>query len=100
MITGTTMVMGITIITILSAELCLVRRRRPALGALPLPIWGEGWGEGGTGKTERLKPLTPPLSQPKSDLSDFGQLKVPNSGKPEFGWEREPTESAARESLQ
>src|SRR5262249_61640835 len=25
------------------------------------------------------------LSQPKSDLSDFGQLKVPNSGKPEFG---------------
>ena len=77
-LTGTTMVMGITIITILSAELCLVRRRRPALGALPLPIWGEGWGEGVTGKTERLKPLTPPLSL----------------------WEREPTESAARESLQ
>jgi hypothetical protein len=24
-----------------------------------------------------------PLSPPKSDLSDFGQLKVPNSGKPE-----------------
>src|ERR1700704_4485468 len=24
-------------------------------------------------------------SQPKSDLSDFGQLKMPNSGKPEFG---------------
>jgi DNA helicase-2/ATP-dependent DNA helicase PcrA len=23
--------------------------------------------------------------QPKSDISDFGQLKVPNSGKPEFG---------------
>jgi hypothetical protein len=28
------------------------------------------------------------LSQPKSDSSDFGRLKVPNSGKPEFGWER------------
>ena len=27
------------------------------------------------------------LSQPKSDVSDFGQSKVPNSGKPEFGWE-------------
>jgi hypothetical protein len=26
--------------------------------------------------------------QAKSDLSDFGQLKVPNSGKPEFGWEK------------
>jgi hypothetical protein len=28
------------------------------------------------------------LSQPTSDISDFGQLEVPNSGKPEFGWER------------
>src|SRR5437868_5614221 len=26
--------------------------------------------------------------QPKSDLSDFGQSKRPNLGKPEFGWER------------
>ena len=72
MITVTTMVMGITIIMIVGAELCLVRRRRPALGALPLPICGEGWGEGVTGKTERPKSLT---------LS-------------------EPTDSAARESLQ
>lgn len=78
MITGTTMVMGITIIMIVGVELCLVRRRRPALGALPLPICGEGWGEGVTGKTERPKPLIP---------------SVPL-------WEREPTESAARESLQ
>jgi hypothetical protein len=28
------------------------------------------------------------LSQPKSDISDFGHLRVPNSGKAEFGWER------------
>src|SRR6476660_10277887 len=29
------------------------------------------------------------LSQPKSDFSDFGRLMSrPNSGKPEFGWER------------
>jgi hypothetical protein len=26
-----------------------------------------------------------PSPQPKSDLSDFGRLKAPNSGKPEFG---------------
>src|SRR5260370_27250629 len=33
--------------------------------------------------------LTQPLftsPQPKSDISDFGHFKVPNSGKPEFGW--------------
>jgi hypothetical protein len=79
MITGTAMIMTITIITIMiSAELSLVRCRRPDLGALPLPIWGEGWGEGVTGEAERAKPLTPPLSL----------------------WEREQTEPAARESLQ
>src|ERR1700719_3704018 len=26
-----------------------------------------------------------PSPQPKSDLSDFGQLKIPTSGKPEVG---------------
>jgi hypothetical protein len=79
MITGTAMIMTITIITIMiSAEVSLVRCRRPDLGALPLPIWGEGWGEGVTGEAERAKPLTPPLSL----------------------WEREQTEPAARESLQ
>ena len=25
-------------------------------------------------------------AQPNSDISDFGQSKMPNSGKPEFGW--------------
>jgi protein ImuA len=43
---------------------------RAANSVSPLP-----WGEVG--------------AQPKSDVSDFGQSKVPNSGKPEFGGERE-----------
>jgi hypothetical protein len=79
MITGTTMVMGIIIIImIVGVELCLVRRRRPAPGALPLPICGEGCGERVSGKTGRPKPFTPSLAL----------------------WEREPTESAARGPLQ
>ena len=81
MITGTAMIMTITIVIItimISAELSLVRCRRPDLGALPLPILGEGWDEGITGETERAKPLTPPISL----------------------WEREQAEPAAHESLQ
>ena len=31
-------------------------------------------------------PLTLPSPLPKSDVSDFGQPAMPNSGKPEFGW--------------
>ena len=47
MITGTATIMGITITTtMISVELDLVRWRRHGLGALPLPIGGEGWGEG------------------------------------------------------
>jgi hypothetical protein len=38
--------------------------------------------------TEREANLVCSLSQPKSDISDFGQFEVPNSGKPEFGRER------------
>src|SRR5712692_136519 len=35
--------------------------------------------------TKSTQPLlTSP--QPKSDVSDLGHFKVPNSGKPEFGW--------------
>ncbi|HYZ43963.1 MAG TPA: hydantoinase/oxoprolinase family protein [Xanthobacteraceae bacterium] len=51
-------------------------------------------GDLGTSGDARADTQSPSLPQPKSDLSDFGQLKVPNSGKPEFGRERE--QSAAR----
>jgi hypothetical protein len=34
---------------------------------------------------ERAADAVRSLPQPKSDLSDFGQLRMPNSGKPEFG---------------
>lgn len=37
--------------------------------------------------------MNPQLHQPKSDISDFGHLKVPNSGKPEFGRERAAIQS-------
>jgi hypothetical protein len=47
----------------------------------------------GSRPTEGPKLLTPLLSQPKSE-SDFGLLKLPNSSKPEFGWEKEQTEFA------
>jgi uncharacterized protein len=51
-----------------------------ALGALPLPIWGEGWGEGVTGQTERPKPLTPTLSlweREQTDLAVRPAVKSP-----------------------
>src|SRR5262249_9127042 len=34
--------------------------------------------------------------QPKSDISDLGHLKVPNSGKPEFGWGGWPAQASIR----
>jgi hypothetical protein len=37
--------------------------------------------------------------QPKSDLSDFGHFKVPNSGKPEFGWHGARTILPTRKTL-
>src|SRR5215510_12771068 len=37
---------------------------------LPLPTWGEGWGEGATGQTDRPKPLTPPLSQREREQTE------------------------------
>src|SRR5262249_13117413 len=43
------------------------------LGLLPLPLAGEGWGGGE--RTRSVFLCAPSLSlQPKSDLSDFGQL--------------------------
>jgi hypothetical protein len=54
-------------------EVGVERQRSRALDVLPLPVWGEGWGEGVTELSIDLNPLTPPLSL----------------------WEREQTESAA-----
>jgi hypothetical protein len=70
-------------------------QQRGRLGLLPLPVLnGERGGVRGGVQHERLCP-SPQPSQPKSDISDFGQLlEGPNSGIPEFGCpkrgEREP----------
>jgi tripartite-type tricarboxylate transporter receptor subunit TctC len=57
------------------------------LGLLPPPLAGEGWGGGGLARIFACAPSLP--LQPKSDVSDFGQLiKRPNSGKPEVGCKR------------
>src|SRR5215813_6349738 len=47
------------------------------------PVSGNARQTVGCGVNE---PQTPILT-PKSDISDFGHSKVPNSGKPEFGGE-------------
>jgi hypothetical protein len=49
----------------------------------PPPLAGEG-GEGEATGTEQAASPSPAL-QPKSDLSDFSPLSVPNSGRPDFG---------------
>jgi len=58
----------------------------------PSPQRGEGVGA-------KVSPASPPSTspQPKSDLSDFGQSKTPNSGKPEFGRGEVAARSAAGE---
>src|SRR5712672_381092 len=43
---------------------------------------------------------SPTSPQPKSDLSDFGQSKIPNSGKPEFGRGEVDARSASGEAEQ
>src|SRR6266508_171358 len=65
------------------------------LGLLPPALAGEGWG-GGDPKyffifRSDFVSRAPSLSlQPKSDVSDFGQLIArSNSGKPEFDCKRE-----------
>ena len=57
-----------------------------ATSARPPPLAGEG-GEGEATSTEQAASPSPAL-QPKSDLSDFGRLIVPKSGKPDFGRSR------------
>jgi len=54
--------------------------------AHPPPLAGEG-GEGEATSTEQAASPSPTL-QPKSDLSDFGPLSIPKSGKPDFGRKR------------
>src|SRR5258708_5490593 len=68
------------------------------LGRLPPPparaparpecrlLWGRV-GEGGYRNFGVCRYPPPcPSPDPKSDISDFGNLKRPNSGKPELGW--------------
>src|SRR5262249_12731201 len=50
------------------------RRWRNALGALPLPVWGEGWAEGLQNYRETLTPHPTPLpmgERPDSSSSQF-----------------------------
>jgi hypothetical protein len=71
----------------LSGPCWRIHQRCDKLGALPLPIWGEGGGEGVTDRP-KPQPLTPPLSHPNSGLPEFGILKRPKSDGSDFGWER------------
>src|SRR5262249_48483732 len=40
---------------------------RTKRGALPLPVWGEGWGEGVTGGSDRPEPRHPFLDVAKNE---------------------------------
>ena len=77
-----------------SGRFALAHDTRRKLGGLPLPI-GERVGVRGFGSIERPEPLTPPVSQPKSDLSDFGRFKC-RTRVTRVRWEREQTECASR----
>src|SRR5262249_24996455 len=78
---------------------CALRALTDRRHIVPSPACGGGTGRGHAKKIHaRMLTPSPPL-QPKSDVSDFGQLiKWPNSGKPEFGCKRgrEQTELVAR----
>ena len=67
------------------------------LGLLPPPLWGRG-GEGGGAMThQRRLACTTPTPNPSPAKVGFARLrpsKMPNSGKPEFGWGGERTELA------
>src|SRR5262245_17183768 len=51
-----------------------------------LSPFGERAGVRGLQDYREIRAPHPTPLQPKSDVSDFGPLWVPNSGKPEFGW--------------
>jgi phosphomethylpyrimidine synthase len=64
-----------------------LRAAASPLSPLPLGEVGPRSGPGEGLQTIESGPPSPqPSPQPKSDISDFGQSNVPNSGKPEFGW--------------
>ena len=73
---------------------------RRTLPLAPSPLVGEGQGGGYGGYVaphERSNTPTPnPSPHPKSDVSDFGNFNMPNSGKPEFGWGGEQALRVAR----
>src|SRR5437867_3955319 len=71
-----------------------VMQHSAAISVHTLPLVGRvgakrrgGGGACGNACATISRPPPPARPQPKSDLSDFGQLKMPNSGKPEFGGE-------------
>ncbi len=76
------------------------RRTRSA----PSPLVGEGWGGGWCSEISVVPPAqnrTTPTPNPSPAEVGFTRLrpsKMPNSGKPEFGWGGEHTEIVARSS--
>src|SRR5437899_1366239 len=61
-----------------------VDKWRYDFGALPLPVWGEGWGEGVTDLSRNPNP-SPHPSPSRSRIYPTSAAQIPNSGKPEFG---------------
>src|SRR5712691_7234065 len=62
---------------------CSDRRRCRELGALPLPIWGEGWGEGGRIYREIRPPSPGALRAPTSPLRGEVELAAPAATTPD-----------------
>src|SRR6266404_839613 len=70
-----------------------------AYSVCSLPPCGEGWGGGSLLLHEKCPPTPTPTPNPSPAEVGFTRLrsaKIPNSGKPEFGWGGEHTEFAGR----